>query len=124
MWEIHFMSRVRQILARQQKRRAQLQAALESVSRQLQDRGAVRIIVFGSIVREQIDVDSDLDLLVIMPSTKSSKEWMNLIYDEVERGVAADILVFNEQEFNSNLPGSTFLQNIVDSGRVIHEKAA
>jgi predicted nucleotidyltransferase len=118
------MSRVTEILARQRKRRAQLQAALESVFRQLRDKGAVRIIVFGSVVREQVDVDSDLDLLVIMPSTRPGKEWTKLIYDEVERGVAADILVFNEQEFEENLPGNSFLQRIVDSGKVIYEKAA
>jgi len=118
------LSRIREIRARQQRREDQLQTALESVACQLKDKGALRIIVFGSVVREQVDVDSDLDLLVIMPSTRSGKEWTKVIYDEVEQGIAMDILVFNEREFQESLPVNTFLRNIVDSGRVIYEKAA
>jgi len=47
---------------------------------------------------------------------------MNLIYSEVERGISSDIIVFNLEEFNKNLPYSCFLDNIINSGRVVYEK--
>lgn len=118
------MSRLKEILARKRSRKAKLEAALESISDQLKDIGALKIIVFGSLVGSTVDVNSDLDLLVMMPSSKPGKEWMKLIYDEVERGVASDILVYNEQEFLESLPASSFLQHVVNSGRVVYEKAA
>ncbi len=47
---------------------------------------------------------------------------MNLIYSEVERGISSDIIAYNLDEFNKNLPYSSFLNNIVNSGRVVYEK--
>jgi len=34
-----------------------------------------------------------------MPSTKSGKERSKIIYEEVEKTVAVDFIVFNEKEF-------------------------
>jgi len=67
-------------------------------------------------------VGSDLDLLVLMPSTKTGKEWLKEVYRRVERDVATDILVYNEREFRENLPVSHFLQGVA-GGRVLYEKA-
>ncbi|MEN2983656.1 MAG: hypothetical protein ABDH25_01350 [Dictyoglomaceae bacterium] len=41
---------------------------------ELKKLGASKIILFGSLAH------GDVDLLVIMPNTKSGKEWSNLIY--------------------------------------------
>jgi predicted nucleotidyltransferase len=47
---------------------------MESITRQLIELGAVKIILFGSLAEGNVDVYSDLDLFVIMPSTKSGDE--------------------------------------------------
>lgn len=117
------MSKVSEILRRRAERKAKLEKCLEAIVDQLKDMGALKIILFGSLARDEVDVHSDLDLLVIMPSTKNGKEWMEKIYQEVERKVASNIIVYNLDEFEKKLPLSSFLQNVL-KGRVIYEKAA
>lgn len=116
------MSELEEILERKEKRKTRLETSLSSIASQLENIGALKIILFGSFANGDIDLYSDLDLLVIMPSTMSGKEWMKLVYEDVEREVGSDIIVYNLREFEENLPISSFLQNIVNSGRVVYEK--
>lgn len=116
------MSKLKEILERKEKRETRLQTSLDSIVNQLKNIGALKIVLFGSFAKGDIDVYSDLDLLVIMPSTMSGKEWMKLVYGDVEREVSSDIIVYNLREFEENLPISSFLQNIVNSGRIVYEK--
>ena len=101
---------------------ARLQEALESIVGQLKKLGALKIIVFGSFAHDKVDVNSDLDLFVLMPSTRSGKEWLDIVYDTIERSVASDIIVYNDREFRERLPTSAFLQNVI-KGKVVYEKA-
>ncbi|MGA9139770.1 MAG: nucleotidyltransferase domain-containing protein [Methanocella sp.] len=111
------------ILRRKSERKARLQKSLDQIVVQLKSLGALKIIVFGSFAIDKVDVDSDLDLFVVMPSTRTGKEWMDLIYDTIDRKVASDIVVYNDEEFKDMLPASRFLQNVV-KGNVVYEKAA
>lgn len=47
---------------------------LFNILEELKKLGALKIILFGSLIHGDVDVNSDLDLLVIMPNTKSGKE--------------------------------------------------
>ena len=116
------MSRLEEILRRKENRKTRLRVSLDSIVRQLKKIGAIKIILFGSLVKGEIDAYSDLDLLVIMPPTRSGKEWMRFIYENVERGCASDIIAYNQKEFEENLPASIFLKHVLGSGRIIHEK--
>ncbi|HTY91740.1 MAG TPA: hypothetical protein VMC84_11240 [Methanocella sp.] len=71
---------------------------------------------------DEVDVNSDLDLFVLMPSTRAGKEWMDIVYDTIERRVASDLIIYNDREFRERLPTSAFLQNVV-KGKVVYEKA-
>ena len=51
------------------------------------------------------------------------KEWMGLIYGNIEREVDADIIAYNQEEFQERLPSSSFLRHALSSGRVVYEKA-
>jgi len=117
------VSRVKEILQRKEQRKARLQASLDSIVNQLKGIGALKIILFGSLARGEVDINSDLDLLVLMPSTKTGKEWMDIIYDTIERRIASNIMVYNQKEFHDKLPTSSFLQNI-SKGKVVYEKVA
>ncbi len=117
------MSRVQEILLRKQARETKLGVCLTHITEQLRDLGALKVILFGSLARGDVDIDSDLDLFAIMPSNMSGKEWMDIVYDQVERGIASDIIVYNQDEFEKRLPESSFLQDIMTSGRVVYEKA-
>lgn len=84
--------------------------------------GALKIIVFGSFAEGDVRRSSDLDLLVVMPSQMSGKEWMGKIYQEVDREVDSDILAFTAEELENALPVSRFLRHALATGKVIYEK--
>jgi len=116
------MSQLKEILQRKRGRQEKLKSSLASVTRQLSDLGALRIILFGSLAEGDVDVSSDLDLLVIMPPERSGKEWMKLIYENMDLGIASDIIIYNDRELEENLAKSSFLRGILDSGRTVYEK--
>jgi|YNPBryantNP2012_1023418.scaffolds.fasta_scaffold121172_2 predicted nucleotidyltransferase len=109
------------ILERQEKRRKALEKNLPRVVEQLQALGALQVILFGSLVRGEVGARSDLDLIAIMPSSLSSREWMRKVYAEVERGIACDILVYNASDWQEMLPISRFLRHALREGVVIYE---
>jgi len=116
------MAQLEEILRRKKEREEKLKHSLASVTRQLGDLGALRIVLFGSLAEGDVDVSSDLDLLVIMPIEKTGKEWMKLAYENIDRGIASDIIICNERELEENLEESSFLRSILDSGRTVYEK--
>lgn len=116
------MSSLKKIIAKKAQRRRKLEYSLANISQQLITMGALKIILFGSLAYGTEDVNSDIDILVVMPVNRSGKEWQKYIYENIERNTAADIFVYNENEFK-NYRESTFLQNALNSGRIIYEKA-
>jgi predicted nucleotidyltransferase len=116
------MSKLEEILQRKREREKKLKSSLTSVTRQLRDLGALKIILFGSLVEEDVDVFSDLDLLVIMPPERSGNEWTRSVYENIDLGIASDIIIYNQKELQENLAKSSFLRGILDSGRIVYEK--
>jgi predicted nucleotidyltransferase len=109
------------IKARKEARKRALQQSLERITGQLRDMGALKVIVFGSFASGDVTSQSDLDLLAVMPSTQSGREWMGRIYEEVERDVDCDILAFTREELEKMLPVSGFLRSTLSSGRTVYE---
>lgn len=119
---IYFMKSFKDLVKKQREREEKLREALFNILNKLKELGALKIILFGSFAQDNIDVNSDLDLLVIMPNTKTSKEWSSIIYETIERKVAVDFIVFNERDFNEEIKFNIFLNNIIREGKVIYEK--
>ncbi len=117
------MSKLKEILQRKTEREEKLKSSMESITRQLIELGALKIILFGSLAEGNVDVYSDLDMLVIMPSTKSGGEWMKFVYANVEREIDSDIIVYNQEKLREKLPVSSLLRHVLQSGRVVYEKA-
>jgi len=115
-------SRLEKLIDKQKARRRKLGDRLAAIRSQLIDMGAVKIILFGSFAAGHADIGTDLDLLVVMPSVKGGKEWMGIIYAAVERGVAADMIVYNADELEAGKAASSFLRHVLDSGKVLYEK--
>ena len=67
------MSQLSNLLQNKRARREMLEARLDPIVEQLKSLGAVKIVLFGSLARQEVDVDSDLDLLVIMPPIRAGK---------------------------------------------------
>lgn len=117
------MPGINEILRRKSERKARLQETLNQIISQLKSLGALKIIVFGSFAKGEVDVNSDLDLFVLMPSTKTGKEWSSIIEDVIDRKVAIDLVIYNDKELQEMLPVSRFMQDVV-KGRVVYEKTA
>jgi len=57
-----------------------------------------------------------------MPSTKSGKEWSKIIYEEIEKNVAVNFIVFNEKEFQEEKEINPFIKDIIENGKLIYSK--
>ena len=84
--------------------------------------GAIKVYHFGSFLRGDIDINSDLDLFVITPEIKSGNEWSSIIYEKIEKSVAVDFIVFNEKEFDSEKDFNPLIRNILENGKLIYSK--
>jgi len=84
--------------------------------------GAIKVYLFGSFLRGDIDINSDLDLFVITPEIKSGNEWSSIIYEKIEKSVAVDFIVFNEKEFDSEKDFNPLIRNILENGKLIYSK--
>ena len=107
---------------RREHRKHLLASALHDISDQLAELGAIRVIVFGSYAADMVGSTSDLDIIAVMPSTRTGKEWRRYIPDAVEREIACDILVYTEPELVETLPVSSFLRHAVSTGKTVYEK--
>ncbi len=118
------MKTLDELVQRQQARRAALQQALASILEQLKGLGARKVILFGSFARDQVGPRTDLDLLAVMPSDRTSRQWMEIIYSSVRRPVACDILAYNEEELGEISAASRFVRRIFQEGKVVYEAAS
>ncbi|MEJ2248734.1 MAG: nucleotidyltransferase domain-containing protein [Candidatus Lokiarchaeota archaeon] len=103
-------------------RKKQLHIELDHILDQLKELGVLKVILFGSLNKDDIDLFSDIDLFIIMPNSKLTKEWINFLYTNVERNIASDLVVYNQKDFNDMLPRSTFLEQIIEKGKILYEK--
>jgi len=81
-----------------------------------------KIILFGSAVRGEMGPNSDLDLLVIVPSSEHQRKTSQKIYRNlIGVGFAADIIVITEQNverYKNNI--GMILKPALEQGRVLY----
>jgi predicted nucleotidyltransferase len=106
-----------EIQDRTEERKIALRNALDRITAQLRDMGALKVIVFGSFAHGDVTSGSDLGLVAVMPSTKGGKEWRGQIYEEVDR----DILAYTQEEVEKLLPASGILRTALQTGRTVYE---
>jgi len=83
-----------------------------------------KIILFGSYAYGKPTLDSDIDLLVILPSRKRSIE-NAMVIDKLfsNRRFGMDILVRKPQELKARLAiGDVFMEEITQRGKVLYER--
>lgn len=82
-----------------------------------------RIILFGSYARGNPDVDSDVDLLVVLPKDGSKRRTAVAIYRLLAgMGVPKDVIVVTPEEIEKyrNVPG-TIIQPAMREGKVVYD---
>lgn len=82
--------------------------------------GAEKIILFGSLARNDCGIQSDLDLLVVMESQEDFLTRVAEIYRAIKPLVAADILVYTPEEFARLKENNPFIKKIIETGVPLH----
>ena len=98
----------------------------ESTNRVVENFDPEKVILFGSRAVGTFHSESDVDLLIIMPSDVSPME-RSIAVKQVARPrfVAMDVLVKTPDEVLAQLQeGNLFLQQILAEGRVLYERNA
>ena len=82
-----------------------------------------KAIVFGSYARGTQDCRSDLDLILIMETSKRFLDRyreIEVVYDSL-RGIASDILIYTPEEL-ARMAHRPFMRSALKEGKVIHEQ--
>ena len=72
-----------------------------------------KIILFGSITREDWDDKSDVDLIVVYNTEKRFMDRLKELYLSWHIPKAVDILAYTPHEFNTMVNESFFIQDIL-----------
>lgn len=102
-------------------RKKRLKSELGNIIDKLKNKDTKKIILFGSMAREQVNQYSDLDLIVIKDTKKRFLERLEEVYTDIEPSVAVDILVYTPQEFQEMSQWSSFIKGVLKEGRVLYE---
>lgn len=100
-------------------------AAIRRYAREIAERFRPdRIILFGSYASGTSTPDSDVDLLVIMPTRNQLEQAVRIDEAIEDRGFALDLIVRTPKTLKTRLRcGDYFLQDIVARGQVLYEMA-
>ena len=99
-------------------------SAIRRFARQIAERFQPdQIILFGSYAYGTPTPDSDVDLLVVMPTRNQIEQAVRIDEAIEERGFPLDLLVRTPKTLADRLRwGDTFVQEIVTRGKVLYEK--
>ena len=82
----------------------------------------VRVILFGSYGYGEPDENSDVDLLVVLPSVENRIRKSSEIHRSVFSGFPLDVIVYSEQSLNERLKKEDFfLREIIQKGQLLYE---
>lgn len=93
---------------------------LRIAQRLKREHGAEKVIVYGSVARGEATVHSDIDLLVVAPTTEKGYQRMatvKALVRDLSRGLPISPIVLTPGEFTQRLAdGDPFVREIVESG--------
>ena len=99
--------------------------AIEEVVQEIVERfDPDRVVLFGSYAEGHPRPDSDVDMLVVMNTPLKETEQAVLICQSIEYHFGLDLLVRTPATIQRRLAlGDPFLQEIMQGGRVLYERA-
>ncbi len=100
---------------------ALLESELARLVEELQQLGAIKVIIFGSYARGRVDLFTDLDLLVVFNSDLPFVERIAQLYGQLAPRVAADILAYTPEEWKA-MQERPFIQKALSEGKVLYEE--
>ncbi|TYP57671.1 nucleotidyltransferase domain-containing protein [Thermosediminibacter litoriperuensis] len=98
-----------------------LEKELERITAELKKLGAEKILLFGSYAAGREDLFTDLDIIAVLKSDLPFIERVGFIYRKIVPKVAADILVYTPEEWQT-VKEKPFFKRAAAEGRVLYEK--
>jgi len=98
-----------------------LEKELNRVKSELIKLGALKIILFGSAAKKELGLMSDIDLIVIVESSKPFIERTEEIY-KVLQPTDIDLLIYTPDEFKQMKIDNLFIQHVLKEGKIIYER--
>jgi len=80
-----------------------------------------RVILFGSLAEGRLHPDSDLDLVVGMPSSRPFLERIGELLERFRPRVGVDLLVYTPEEFEEIRNRPFFREEVLAKGVVLYE---
>ena len=102
-----------------ERRRRQLEIELGRIVAALPKLGVRRALLFGSLAEGGVGVSSDLDLILIAPSTAPFPARCARFYEALAPTVGTDLLVYTPEEFEA-LRQRPFLRRALARARVVY----
>ncbi len=97
--------------------------ALESMIKSLSAFSEVeRVIFFGSRVRGDFDVESDMDILIVLTNLEVKEKIIAILHDiELENNIPISPVIFTSKEYEINKRlKSSFIENIEREGILLY----
>jgi predicted nucleotidyltransferase len=83
-----------------------------------------KVILFGSSVLGNVSEDSDIDLLVVMPTGGSGLRKAAEIMNKISPRVPVDLIVKDPEDLQHRLEANDFfLREVVEKGKILYESA-
>jgi len=102
----------------------ELTQQLDRLVIELKRYGAEKIILFGSAARGDVDAYSDLDLIVVKPTTMSFVERLADVVRRCPQAVCADVIVYTPEEFQRMQEAENpFITQVLSEGKMVYETA-
>ena len=102
-----------------EERAAILTAESERLAALLVKRGAVLVVVFGSVARGTVAPTSDLDMIAVIESDLPFIARLERLYHELQPNVGLDLLVYTPREFEE-MRVRSFVRQALTEGKVLH----
>jgi predicted nucleotidyltransferase len=92
------------------------------VNRIVEEIKPLRVILFGSVARNSMGEDSDIDLLVVMPEGTHRRHTAQLLYKNIRNvGVPFDILVVTNSDLEKYKDTAGFIyREILADGKEVY----
>jgi predicted nucleotidyltransferase len=107
---------------------------VEEIINKLSILNIYKIILFGSYAKENWDIESDIDLLVVLDEEtipKNYDEWLEIkmkvrrLLREINKKIAIDLLVYTKPQYEMiKKEMNSFQKDIHENGKVVYEKAS
>ncbi len=84
-----------------------------------------KIILFGSIARNEGNTDSDIDMLIIKNSNKKRPFRVKEVFESIRsinRQFPLDVIVYTPEEIQNRIAlGDYFINRVLNEGRILYE---